>query len=207
MYVLINTRRYIKALSVLAVVIMTFLSCHPQAPNKETLKTRAAEAKLYCQDKGLNANICILADMSIHSGKNRFTLWDMKKDSALLSCLCSHGCGEDTWGSDETKTAPVFSNTPDTHCSSLGKYKIGARGWSNWGIHVNYKLHGLDSSNSKAYERLIVLHSWDAVPETAPYPNGTPEGWGCPAISNGNLQKLNPYLTEAERPVLLWIFQ
>jgi len=200
-------RRYIKMLSALAVITMTFLSCHPQTSNEDPLNCKLAEAKEYCKMNGLNTEKCILIDMSIHSGKDRLTLWDMKKDSALLSCLCSHGCGENTWGGDETKTTPVFSNTPDTHCSSLGKYKIGARGWSNWGIHVNYKLHGLDSSNSKAYERLIVLHSWDAVPEAPAYPHGTPEGWGCPAISNGNLQKLDPYLSETERPVLLWIFQ
>ena len=167
---------------------------------------QSKEAAKYCAENNLNTSYCVLIDMHIHSGKNRMVLWDLKNDSAVFSCLCSHGCGNSAWGEDHTRINPVFSNTEESHCSSLGKYKIGKRGWSNWGIHVNYKLHGLESTNNNAYDRLIVLHSWDAIPETEPYPSGTPEGWGCPAISNGYLRLLDSYLQNSNVPTLLWIY-
>ena len=116
--------------------------------------------------------------MSIHSGKKRLFLYDLKDKKIVQSGLCSHGCGEAPWGEDETKETPLFSNVPDSHLSSIGKYRIGKRGYSNWGIHVNYKLHGLEATNSKAYSRFIVLHSWDAIEDEETFPQGAPEGWG-----------------------------
>ena len=136
---------------------------------------QSKEAAKYCAENNLDTSYCVLIDMRIHSGKNRMVLWDLKNDSAVFTCLCSHGCGSATWSEDETKKNPLFSNTSESHCSSIGKYKIGNRGWSNWGIHVNYKLHGLENSNSNAFDRLIVLHSWADISESEPYPTGTPE--------------------------------
>ena len=192
----------------LLVSIALSICCNslPSTEDTNRLTKKMEEAKTYCKTNDLNDSYYILIDMSIHSGKNRFKLIDYNTDSVLLNCLCSHGCGDHIWGADQSKTNPAFSNTPDSHLSSLGKYKIGARGWSNWGIHVNYKLHGLDSSNSKAYERLIVLHSWDAVPEAPVYPHGAPEGWGCPAISNENLKKLDSFISSENKPILLWVY-
>ncbi len=105
------------------------------------------------------------------------------------------------------KKKPVFSNTDNSHCTSLGKYKIGARGYSQWGIRVNYLLHGLESTNSNALSREIVLHSWEDIPDETLYPRGTPEGWGCPAVSNVMLKKVDGILRNKRAPVLLWIYQ
>lgn len=164
-------------------------------------------ALVYSKRKGLNQEYCILVDMSKHSGKKRLFLWSFSEKRVVLSGLCSHGCGEAQWASDETKTSPVFSNTPESHCSSLGKYKIGKRGYSNWGINVNYKLHGLEKSNSNAYKRIIVLHSWVDIPDKEPYPAGTPEGWGCPSVSNSVMRKLDAILKKQKKPMLLWIYK
>ena len=168
---------------------------------------KAKEALAYNKTKNLNTNYCILIDMQIHSGRNRLFLWDFKQNKIVLSCLSSHGCGNEPWGQDNTKETPLFSNTSDSHLSSIGKFKIGKRGWSNWGIHVNYKLHGLEKTNSNAYKRIIVLHSWEAVQENETYPNGTPEGWGCPAVNNEKMKVLDAYLKKEKTPVLLWIFE
>ncbi|MCT4580517.1 MAG: murein L,D-transpeptidase catalytic domain family protein [Flavobacteriales bacterium] len=170
------------------------------------LQNKAKEALTYCKKNKMNSNYCVLIDMHIHSGRNRLFLWDFKANKIVLSGLCSHGCGDEPWGLDNTKDSPIFSNQPDSHLSSLGKYKIGKRGWSNWGIHVNYKLHGLDKTNSNAYKRIIVLHSWEAVEENETYPYGTPEGWGCPAINNDKMKELDAYLEKEKTPVLLWIY-
>lgn len=167
---------------------------------------KAEEALKYCKTQGFNTDFCILVDMRIHSGKNRMFIWDLKNDSIIKSSLCSHGCGDSPWGQDETKTDPIFSNTSDSHLSSLGKYKIGKRGYSQWGINVNYKLHGLEPANKNAYKRYIVLHSWEMVSNTPTFPNGTPEGWGCPAVSNDMMKILDKRLQSTSKPVLLWVF-
>lgn len=172
----------------------------------DSTRLKAEEAFNYCQSKNMNEDICILIDMSIHSGRKRFFLWDFKKDTIQYDFLVSHGCGENPWNRDLSKDCPEFSNIDGSHLSSLGKYKIGERGYSNWGININYKLYGLDSSNSNAFNRLIVLHSWEAITDEEIYPNGSSEGWGCPAISNISLKLIDPLLKASAKPVLLWIY-
>lgn len=170
------------------------------------IKQKAQEAFQFCTAKKYNTEQCILIDMSIHSGKDRFFLWDFNKDTITYSSLVSHGCYIYGWNKENSKENPVFSNDNDSHCSSLGKYKIGERGVSQWGIKVKYLLHGLDKTNSNAVAREIVLHSWDAISAKEIYPNGTPEGWGCPAVSNICMQTIDPWLKTSNKPVLLWIF-
>jgi hypothetical protein len=165
------------------------------------------EAKAYCAEKGMNTEYAIFLDMGIHSGKKRFFVWSFKENKLLSSGLCAHGCCKNNWGEDETKENPTFSNIPESHCSSLGKFKIGARGYSSWGINVNYKLHGLEKSNSNAYKRIIVLHSWNAVTDHEIYPSGTAEGWGCPAISNSQMKQVDDLLKSTNKPTLLWVYQ
>lgn len=186
-------------------VLLLILSWKMPEPSS-LLLSKAAAAKAYCKANKLNTNFCILVDMSVHSGKNRIFIWNFKKDSIELSALCSHGCGSNTWSGTTTKTKPVFSNAHESHCSSLGKYKIGKRGYSQWGIHVNYLLHGLEKSNSNALKRQIVLHSWDDVEDKECFPEGTPEGWGCPAVANGFMKVADEKLKASTQPVLLWIF-
>ena len=99
-----------------------------------------------------------------------------------------------------------FSNIDGSHCSSLGKYKIGNRAWSDWGINVKYVLHGLENTNSNAQARYIVFHSWEKVSDTEIYPDGTPEGWGCPTISNKNMKIVDAMLKKSNKPVLMWIY-
>ena len=38
------------------------------------------------------------------------------------------------------------------------------------------------------------------------FPNGSPEGWGCPTISNEAMRMIDKKLKIAKKPVLLWIF-
>ncbi len=203
---------------VLFYITLALLSCSADTPTaaeiqeekdylKERTQKKAREALSYCKEKGFDTSICFLLDMNLHSGKNRFFVYDLKGDSIQEQSMVSHGCGNKPWSWDWSKEDPVFSNTPDSHLSSLGKYKVGKRGYSNWGIHVNYKLHGLDSTNSNAYKRFIVLHSWDDIPNEELYPDGCPEGWGCPAVSNDFMHTLDAYLKATQKPVLLWIYR
>jgi hypothetical protein len=170
------------------------------------LQKKKAEALNYCKKNKLNTNLCFLLDMKIHSGKKRFFVYDFIKDSVIKKALVSHGCGKKNWAANDSKDIPKFSNVPESHLSSLGKYKIGKRGWSNWGIHVNYLLHGLDTTNNNALKRQIVLHGWNLVTDDECFPNGTAEGWGCPAVSNNFMTYLDSTLKKQNQSVLLWMY-
>lgn len=169
-------------------------------------KAKAKQALQFCKSHNFNANHCILIDMSLHSGIKRFVVWNFAKDTIAYSCLVGHGCGKNPWSYDFSKEKPVFSNIDGSHCSSLGKYKIGMRGQSDWGVNIKYLLHGLESTNSNALKRFIVFHSWEAVSDTEIYPDGTPEGWGCPTISNKSFMFMDKWLKNSQKPVLMWIY-
>lgn len=170
------------------------------------LENKAKEALAFCKKNDYNQDYCLLIDMSIHSGLNRFYVYDFKKYTVTMSMLVGHGCGNYPWSFDWSRDKPGFSNVDGSHCSSLGKYKIGKRAYSNWGINVKYILHGLETTNSNAESRFIVFHSWEKVPENEVYPDGTAEGWGCPTISNNNMKIIDPMLQKSQKPVLMWIY-
>lgn len=195
--------------AIITVLTMSLFSCSEEEANVKPihLKTKAEEAREFVVEEGLNTSYCILVDFSMHSGKKRMFVYDLKGDSILATGMVSHGCGDKPWGMDLTKTDPVFSNEHESHCSSIGKFRVGKRGYSSWGINVNYKLHGLESSNSNAYDRIIVLHSWQDIPNEEVYPNGTPEGWGCPAVSNEFMTYLDGLMKNKDKDVLLWIYE
>jgi len=178
-----------------------------QAQDLDRLRKKAVDAKSFCQSNDMSTKLCVLVDMSIHSGKYRMFIWDFEGDSIKGQGLCSHGCSDHGWSADYTKTGPHFSNVPDSHCSSLGKYKIGTRGWSNFGIHVNYRLHGLEMQNNNALKRNIVFHSWDVMPHAEVFPFGSPESWGCPAVSNEFMRFVDEELKVVEGDVLMWIYE
>jgi len=173
----------------------------------EKTRGKAKEAYTYCKSRNFNTNYCILIDMSLHSGVKRLFVWDFVKDTITKSFLVGHGCGDKQWGVDSTKDKPVFSNIDGSHCTSLGKYKIGSRGYSDWGIKVKYLLLGLEQSNNNALSRIIVFHSWEMVKDEEVFPEGTPEGWGCPVISNNSMRIIDPMLRSSLKPVLMWMYQ
>jgi len=184
------------------------LNVNAATPHIDTARTRqkAKEALLFCKQKGYNTQYCILIDMSLPSGVKRFMVWDFTKNNILISGLVSHGCGKGPWSYTSSKYNPVFSNSDGSHCSALGKYRVNERAYSQWGIRVKYVLAGLESTNSNALGREIVFHSWNMVPEDEVYPSGTPEGWGCPAISNNTMTVVDPMLRKQKKHTLLWIY-
>lgn len=178
-------------------------------PKTDTARTaaHAKEALDFCKKNHYNQDFCLLIDMSIHSGLNRFFVYDFKKNAVTMRMLVGHGCGNYPWSQDWSKDNPSFSNTDGSHLSSLGKYKLGKRAWSDWGIHVKYIMHGLEATNNNAEKRYIVFHSWEKVADKEVYPDGTAEGWGCPTISNNNMKIIDPMLKASKKPVLMWIYK
>ena len=107
---------------------------------------------------------------------------------------------------EESKDKPQFSNEDGSHLSSLGKYRLEGRGYSNWGINVKYLMHGMENTNSNALKRVIVFHSWELMSDEETFPEGSPEGWGCPTISNNAMKRVDPILQQSKTPVLMWIY-
>lgn len=179
-----------------------------EKPELDLIKTKkkAEEALAFCKSKKMNTDFCILIDMSLHSGVSRFIIWDFKQQKIVNKYLVGHGCGNNAWSSDESKDNPEFSNEDGSHLSALGKYQLGERGRSDWGINVKYLMHGLEKTNNNALKRFIVFHSWNLMSDEEIYPKGSPEGWGCPTISNNAMKELDPIIQNAERPLLMWIY-
>lgn len=177
-------------------------------PEKELLldhlRLKADSARIYCKAKGFSEQHCILVNFSIHSGKQRYFVWDFEKDTVAFTSLCAHGMGRES-----TQEKPVYSNDEGSYCSSLGRYKIGISSYSQYGIHIHYKLHGQDATNSNAYKRIVVLHSHSPIPDRDIYPYHLPLGYslGCPVISDAAMRKTDSLLKESKKPVLLWIYE
>lgn len=163
------------------------------------LKTKANSLKKFAQQHNYNTSTCFLVDMRLHSGKKRFFVYDMQQDSVILSGLMAHGNCNSGFLADAQ-----FSNTPDCGCSSLGKYSIGYKYKGKFGDA--FKLYGLDSSNSNAFNRFIVLHGYGEVPDKEseePICNSL----GCPMVSHPFLAELDKQIAKAKKPILLWMFQ
>lgn len=164
------------------------------------LKNKAASAKTYAAANGYNTTQCFLIDMSVHSGKKRFFVYNLVKDSVELEGLVTHGGGGNS--KDENVS---FSNVPNSNCTSLGKYKIGNAYRGTFGLA--YKLHGLESSNSNAFRRFVVLHGHSCVPDEDVSPFSICTSLGCPTVSPSFLQELKIIIDQSSKPVLLWIYR
>ena len=137
--------------------------------------------------------------MKIPSGKKRFFVYNIEKDSVETAGLVTHGSG-----SDKETDELYFSNIPNSNCTSLGRYKIG--GSYNGKFGSAFKLYGLDKTNSKAFERFVVLHAHSCVPEGEVDPLPICESWGCPTVSPTFLTALKKYIDKADKAIILWIY-
>lgn len=200
----------LKTMTLFQFILSVFFSCigKPQQEEQINISKLDAwnkEALHYCKENQFNEAYYFLLDFSIHSGKNRFFIYDFKKEEVLKSALVTHGACDIFEANPKAHEKAKFSNAVNSHCSSLGKYKIGKRDYSSWGINVKYWLHGLDTSNNKASERVVVLHSWSAVSDTEIHPVYSVLSWGCPAVSDNFMKHLDSVLQKSAKPVLLWI--
>ena len=170
------------------------------------LAERVKEAYEYAKENGFDLEHAVLIDFGRHSGKNRFFVWNFAENRVEIESLVAHGYGNT--GFESSNQEIVFSNTPNRYTSSLGKYKLGARAPSKWGINIHYKMHGLEKTNDKAFERYIVLHSFEYVPEEEVYPAYLPMGFsqGCPVVDNETMREVDALLKTKKKPVLMWIY-
>jgi L,D-transpeptidase catalytic domain len=169
--------------------------------NIEIKRVRNTEIALknYAAKNKCNTNYGFVIDMRLPSYKKRFFVFNLKKDSIETSGLVAHGTGSETF-----KGALVFSNTPDSRQTSLGKYKIG--GSYNGMYGFSYKLTGLDSTNSNAFARAIVLHAHACVPDNEYDEYPICFSYGCPMVNPVFLQTLKSYISkQGKTPILMSI--
>jgi hypothetical protein len=164
------------------------------------LKDKGTRLDSFVKQHHFNKRYCFLIDMSVASGKNRFFVYNLQKDSIEQSGLVTHGSG-----SAKGDGTLCFSNKPGSLATSLGKYKVGKPYNGKFGLA--YKLYGLDDSNNKAFERFVVLHSHSCVPGEEVYPASICESWGCPTVAPAFLSTLQAYIDKSGEPVLMWIYQ
>lgn len=132
-----------------------------------------------------------IADFAQPSAQPRFYLIDMA-NGMTTTLLVAHGSG-----SDPTHTGFVqrFSNTQGSNASSEGAfltadYYTGKHGRSQ-------RLIGLDSTNSNALSRALVVHAaWYANPDMLRTHGQLGRSQGCFAVSEGDLQQVFARLGE-----------
>lgn len=163
------------------------------------LGKKALLASDYVAAHDFNTELCFLIDMRIPSGENRFFVYNLVTDSVEIAGLVTHGSGV-----NNASNTPTFSNTPNSNCTSVGKYRIGKPYQGKFGLA--YKLYGLENTNSQAFDRFVVLHSHACVPNDEVAPKVICESWGCPTVSPAFLAALQSYIDLSSKSILLWIY-
>lgn len=148
---------------------------------------------------GYNQHTAFLIDMNRPSGLYRFYVVNLRNDSITHTGLVAQG-------SNTTQTEQGmlrFSNEINSNCTSLGKYKISFAYNGNFG--KAYKLIGLDTTNSNAFARAVVLHKYSAVPdEEQDYP--IVPSLGCPMVSHHFFGQLESIIDNSSKPILMEIW-
>ncbi len=180
----------------------------PLPPGNETTRpiytspfaSKATQTRNYAMENNFSTSYCFFIDMSIHSGRKRFFVYDLERNIVIMSGLVAHGsCGDNF--SDEAK----FSNAPGLGCSSLGKYKVGEGYHGQYG--KSYKLYGLENTNSNAYKRAVVLHGFSCVPDEEIYPRVVCNSLGCAMVSPSFFERLASIIDKSRKPIVLWVYK
>lgn len=120
-----------------------------------------------------NPNFMAIIDFTQHSGQKRFYM--INRNTGLVEAFpVAHGTASDP---DKDGYAQYFSNVPNSKMSSVGSYIINERYVGKHGPSL--RLDGLETTNSNARDRAIVLHPANYVKD-----DKTKQGWswGCPAV-------------------------
>ncbi|CAD0009917.1 murein L,D-transpeptidase catalytic domain-containing protein [Flavobacterium chungangense] len=146
-----------------------------------------------------NNKIAFFIDMKIKSGKNRFFIYDLKKNKIIDQGLVAHGSGSETGIKDKLR----FSNVNNSLCTALGKYYIGYSYNGDFG--KAYKLYGLDKTNDNAFLRNIVLHKYSKVPYEE-QDNPICSSYGCPMVNEKYYARIEKLIDSSDKRIVLDIY-
>jgi hypothetical protein len=146
-----------------------------------------------------NQELAFFIDMKMPPTKHRFFVCNLKTNTIIDQGLVAHGEGSATTIENQLQ----FSNIVDSHATSLGKYEIGYSYKGTYG--KSYKLYGLDTTNSNAFVRNIVLHSFKNMPtdedQTTYY-----FSLGCPMVSVAFFERIEKIIDHSKQKILLTIY-
>ena len=166
--------------------------------SNEELMLYAKAVKQYAKSNGYDTTYAFLSNMGMLYNKKRFFVINLVTMKIEQSGLVSQGRGKGVSIYDKQ-----YSNKAESKCTSLGRYKIS--GMYKGGYGNAYKVHGLDTSNSNAYKRNIVLHPMGCIPDKEGIaPACVSEG--CPAVSAKFFNSLSKIIESRKKPVLMWVF-
>ncbi|MBU1538788.1 MAG: murein L,D-transpeptidase catalytic domain family protein [Alphaproteobacteria bacterium] len=140
-----------------------------------------------------------LVDFKKFSGEERLYEVDLE-GGAITLMRTSHGRGSDP---AHTGFATAFSNTPDSHMSSVGSYvTAGASHGAEQGPNV--LLDGLEYTNNLARERAIIIHGADyADPAFLAREGKLGRSYGCFSVAHADLPALRERMGEG-RLLFAW---
>lgn len=121
-----------------------------------------------------------IVDYGVPSTQRRFHIYDVRKHHVISSALVAHGSGS----SDprHPTMAVSFSNTPNSHMSSVGAVKTGGVYYGRYGRSL--RLNGLEKGiNNNMFIRAVVLHGSNYVSDRYLNLHGRiGQSWGCLAM-------------------------
>ncbi|HEX8017081.1 MAG TPA: murein L,D-transpeptidase catalytic domain family protein [Flavobacterium sp.] len=175
-------------------------SSKPIYSYEEKLKSEITEMRRFLGESSkYNSDVAFFLDMKIESGRNRFFVYDLKSNKITNKGLVAHGSGSETGISGKL----TFSNVKNSNCSSLGKYAIGGSYTGRFG--KAYKLYGLDETNSNAFERNIVFHTYYDVPfDEQPYP--ICNSLGCPMVNAKFFGTVEKLIDHSKKKIILVMY-
>ena len=133
-----------------------------------------------------NTNVLSICDFSQSSRRKRLYIIDLESMKLLMNTHVAHGRNS---GREYAKS---FSNSMESHKSSLGFYITKQTYWGGHGLAL--EIDGLERGiNDKANERKIVVHGSDYIGDN--FLRGNPfngRSFGCPAVpSKVNAKVIN----------------
>lgn len=143
---------------------------------KVSMETFQAAYTGYQEIEGRKRDILTLIDFTKPSNTERLYVIDMKAEKVLYESVVAHGKG-----SGELY-ATRFSNTPESHQSSLGFYLTAEtyQGGNGYSLRLNGLERGI---NDNARARAIVIHGAKyANPSVCKNGNRLGRSYGCPAL-------------------------
>lgn len=114
----------------------------------------------------IKTDFIVLVDFSLNSNSLRMYVINMKQElrtdeKRVNSYIVAHGEGSGNPNIPiETR---YFSNINGKNMSSLGMYITDTKSWTNQLHGFAVRMHGLDTTNNHAYNRLIEIHGADYV--------------------------------------------
>jgi hypothetical protein len=158
----------------------------PRGQVRPELMERALAALDLHADRLPSRDRMYLVDFTKFSGEERLYEVDLEGGAVTLM-RTTHGRGSDP---SHTGFAQKFSNTPDSHMSSVGAYATaGASYGSQQGPNV--LLDGLEYTNNLARDRAIIVHGADYADPTFLAREGKlGRSYGCFSVAHHDLPRL-----------------